>query len=194
MPTLPTLRRSPISRRILAGGRLDVLVNNAGIEISQPLEDLDARVLDRTMAVDFVAPVRLTQLLLPALRASDHASVVNVTSIHESVPVRGNPAYCCAKAALAMFTRIAALELGPEGIRVNAIAPGAIETSHNSDLIDQIGRERFERWIPLGRIGSPQEVADAALFLAGDASRYVNGHTLRIDGGYADHLVRYGPD
>ncbi len=180
-----------LAGEVVALGPLDVLINNAGIEHGALLADLDASVLTRTFQVNVFAPTRLTQLLRPTLRESAHASVINVTSIHEDVPVYGNLAYCASKAALGMITRTAALELGREGIRVNAIAPGAIETAHNAALLDEIGRERFAEWIPLGRIGTPDDIADVAVFLASDAARYVNGHTVVADGGYRHHLVRY---
>ena len=180
-----------LAGQVVALGRLDVLVNNAGIEVAATIEDLDPAVVARTLQVNFLTPTRLIQLLLPALRMASGSSVINVTSIHEEVPVASNLAYCASKAALAMTTRTAALELGREGIRVNSIAPGAIETRHNSALLDEIGREAFAQWIPLGRLGTPHDVAGAAVFLASDAARYVNGHTLVVDGGYRENLVRY---
>jgi NAD(P)-dependent dehydrogenase (short-subunit alcohol dehydrogenase family) len=180
-----------LATRVAELGPLDVLVNNAGMEHGALLADLDPAVLNKTLQVNAVAPIRLMQLLLPALRRSDAANAINVTSIHQDVPVYGNLAYCASKAALGMITKTAALELGREGIRVNAIAPGAIETRHNSELLDEIGRDQFADWIPLGRIGRPEEIADIAVFLASDAARYINGHTLVADGGYRHHLVRY---
>lgn len=171
--------------------RLDILVNNAGVEVGATLAHLDIAALKRMLAVNFVAPVLLTQALLPMLRAAAHASVINVTSIHSTVPAYGNVAYAASKAALDMFTKTAAIELGPAGIRVNAIAPGAVETELNRHLLDEVGRDRFQRWIPLGRLGSPDDLVGPALFLASDASRYVSGETLVVDGAYSHHLVRY---
>jgi glucose 1-dehydrogenase len=168
-----------------------VLVNNAGIEQGATLAELNPAVLATTFQVNFVAPTRLIQQLLPALRLAQQASVINVTSIHQDVPVYGNLAYCASKAALGMATKTAALELGREGIRVNAIAPGAIETAHNRRLLDEVGRDRFAEWIPLGHVGQPADIAEIAVFLGSDAARYVNGHTLVADGGYRQHLVRY---
>jgi len=180
-----------LAHDVAALDTVDVLVNNAGIEEAARIEDLDPEVLARTLQVNFLAPTRLIQLLLPGLRTHAGSNIINVTSIHEEVPVSGNLAYCASKAALAMTTSTAALELGREGIRVNSIAPGAIETRHNSALLDVIGRAAFAEWIPLGRLGTPHDVADVAVFLASDAARYVTGHTVVVDGGYRDHLVRY---
>ena len=92
-----------------------------------------------------------------------------------------------------MFTRTIAIELGPEGIRVNNLAPGAVETDINRVVLDQIGRQQFQEWIPLGRVAQTSEMVGPALFLASDASRYVTGATLYADGGYMQHLVRYRP-
>ncbi|MPY90843.1 MAG: SDR family oxidoreductase [Luteitalea sp.] len=171
--------------------RLDVLVNNAAVQMPQPLTVLSVEDLERTWRVNARAAVELTQYLLPQLGAASTASVINVTSIHETVPYAGNLAYCMAKAALSMFSRVAALELAPLGIRVNSLAPGAIETETNRDVLDAVGRERFKEWIPAGRTGHVEEVAAAALYLASPASSYVTGSTLTVDGGYSQHLVRY---
>lgn len=174
--------------------RLDVLVNNAGIEVAAPVESVSAEVLDHTWAVNARAPVLLMQRLLPLLKASGKASVINITSIHSSVPYAGNIAYCMAKAAQEMAARVAALELAAFGIRVNNLAPGAIETDINRHVLDRMGRENFARWIPAGRVGAVEEMAGPALFLASDASSYVTGATLAADGAYSQNLLRYRAD
>ncbi len=175
-----------------AEARLDVLVNNAGIDSPAPLEELTPDILDRVLQVNLRAPVELTRLLLPLLRGSSGASVINVTSIHEAMPYPRNAAYCMAKAALAMFSKAVTLELAPHGIRVNNLAPGAVETDINRAILDRIGRDTFAEWIPLGRVGQTSDMVGPALFLASDASRYVTGTTLVADGGYLQHLVREG--
>ena len=172
-------------------GRLDILVNNAGVEIGADLARLDRAVLETSFQVNVFAPVQLLAGLLPLLRAAPRASVVNITSIHDQVPYPGNGAYCATKAALAMLTKVAAIELAPEDIRVNAIAPGAVETDINRPLLDQIGRDTFRRLIPLGRTGTVSEIAATALFLVSDLASYVTGATLVADGAYSHHLVRY---
>jgi len=172
-------------------GALDVLVNNAGVEAAGPFEDLAPEAMAHLLQVNLVAPMRLIQLLLPALRASKAKSIINVSSIHETVPCEGNLVYCVSKAGMGMMTKVAALELAREGIRVNCLAPGAIETAMNRDLLDEIGRDLFAEWIPQGRVGATDDVAGVAVFLASDAARYVNGHTLVVDGAYSHHLVRY---
>ena len=173
--------------------RLDILVNNAGIEPVMPLTAMDMERFDTCFAVNVRAPMQLTTALLPLLQASGNGSVINVTSIHDSVPYPHNSAYSMSKAALAMFTKTAAIELAPLGIRVNNLAPGAIETDINREIIDQIGGDKFAEWIPAGRVGTVDEVVGPALFLASDAASYVTGATLYADGAYRHHLVRYRP-
>jgi NAD(P)-dependent dehydrogenase (short-subunit alcohol dehydrogenase family) len=173
---------------------LDVLMNNAGLEIIMPLEQIDLFAFDLIWRVNARAPVELTQLLLPLLKRSSSASIINVTSIHDTMPYPHNIAYSMSKAALAMFTKTAALELAPFGIRVNNLAPGAVETDLNRQVLETIGRDKFREWIPLGRVAQVDEMVGPALFLASDASKYVTGATLYVDGGYLQHLVRYRPE
>ncbi len=172
--------------------RLDLLVNNAGVEEPSRLERLGSAQLRRTIDVNLAAPILLTRSLLPLLRSAPAPSVVNVTSIHDDVPYAGNLAYVASKAGLEAATRTMALELADEGIRVNTLAPGAIETDMNREVIDEIGRDSFRSWIPVGRVGTVDDLVGPLLFLASDASRYMTGARLLIDGGYSTALLRYG--
>lgn len=167
---------------------LDILVNNAGVEYHELIQDFDLVTYQKIQEVNIETPIWLMHQLLTELRKSSGASVINVTSIHESIPVKGNSYYTMAKAALAMFTKTAALEFGKEGIRVNNLAPGAIRTKMNAELIAELP---FEEWIPLGRVGAVEEIAGPALFLASNLSSYMTGTTLTIDGGYSENLLRY---
>lgn len=170
--------------------KLDILVNNAGLEIPMAIGDMDMDAFDQVWRVNLRAPIELIHRLLPCLRTPG-ASIINVTSIHDTVPYANNSAYCAAKAALAMVTRTIAIELAPRGIRVNNLAPGAVETDSNRVVIERIGRATFKEWIPLGRAACPAEMAGPALFLASDAASYVTGETIYADGAYRHHLVRY---
>jgi NAD(P)-dependent dehydrogenase (short-subunit alcohol dehydrogenase family) len=172
-------------------GGVDILVNNAGMEVNATVGRLDATAVREQLAVNLEAPILLTHHLVAALKASGRGTVINVSSIHGTVPSWGNSVYAAAKAGLELFTKTIAIELGPDGVRVNALAPGAIETDMNREILDEIGRDRFEHWIPLGRVGAPEEVAAAAVFLASDAARYITGATLLVDGAYSHHVVRY---
>ena len=168
--------------------RLDVLINNAGFETHSPIENAEEESMDAIYNVNTKSPYFLLQKLLPALKKAGRASVINVTSIHQKVPVRENGYYCMAKASLGMFTKVAALELAKYGIRVNNLAPGAILTDMNRELVEAMD---FEQWIPIGRVGRADELIGPAVFLASDASSYVTGTTLYVDGGYSENLLRY---
>ena len=170
---------------------LDVLVNNAGIEIPMPLETWDMATFEKTMQVNLHAPVKVTSLLLPLLKRSASASVINITSIHDTVPYAHNAAYSMSKAGLAMFTKVMALELAPHHIRINNFAPGAVETNINREVLARMGHDKFAEWIPLGRVSHEDDVVPPVVFLASDASRYMTGATLYADGGYMLNLVRY---
>jgi NAD(P)-dependent dehydrogenase (short-subunit alcohol dehydrogenase family) len=170
--------------------RLDVLVNNAGVEIIMPIEQMQMDALDQIWRVNVRAPFQLTQL--PLLKAS-RGSIINITSIHDTMPYPNNSAYSASKAALAMFTKAIAVELAPHGVRANNFAPGAVETEINREVIHAIGEDKFREWIPLGRVSQTDEMIGPALFLASDASSYVTGTTLYADGGYLQNLVRYRP-
>lgn len=165
--------------------KLDVLVNNAGYETHSPVEFADTNQMDLIYNVNAKSPFLLLQKFIPLLRKANGASVINVTSIHEKVPVRENSYYCMAKASLAMSTKIAALELAKDHIRVNNLAPGAILTDMNRELVERMD---FDKWIPMERV---EELAGPAIFLASEASSYVTGTTLFVDGGYTENLLRY---
>ncbi|WMX47607.1 SDR family NAD(P)-dependent oxidoreductase [Streptomyces roseicoloratus] len=168
-------------------GRLDVLVNNAGIAVGGPLGTLDREVIGPLVETNLVAPVLLTQAAVPALEAAGGV-VVNVTT---TVGQRGwpdNSVYPATKSALETLTRCWAVELAPRGVRVVAVAPGAIETP----IADHMGlsaeqREAVRKWqlahIPLGRIGSPEDVAWAITALAAPEAGYLTGTVLPVDGG-----------
>ena len=174
-------------------GRLDILVNNAAIEVIMPFEKTDLSVSDRIWRVNVRAAEELTLALLPLMKKSKGASIINLTSIHDAMPYPHNLDYNMSKAALNMLTRTLALELGPMGIRINNLAPGPVETDINREVIDEIGRDKFGEWVPLGRVAQVDEMVGPAVFLASAASSYVNGATLYADGGYMLNLVRYRP-
>lgn len=169
-------------------GRLDVLVNNAGIEKSQPLLEITEADWDRTLAVDLKGPFLCLQAAARRMKDSGGGSIVNISSIHEDFPFPSYTPYAAAKGGLRMLMRNAALELAPLGIRVNNIAPGAIATPINAaTLADPAKVQRLQEIVPLRRMGTPEEVAEVALFLASDRSSYVTGSTYFVDGGIVRH-------
>jgi NAD(P)-dependent dehydrogenase (short-subunit alcohol dehydrogenase family) len=163
-------------------GRLDVLVNNAGITLAKPALELTAEDFDTVFAVDVRAAFLLSVAAAEPMRRAGSGAIVNVTSVHEHAPRPGLALYSAAKAALGMLTRSLAVELAPE-IRVNAVAPGAIATDRNAEA-DSLSDE-----IPLGRPGTPEEVAAVVSFLAGEQSAYVSGASFVVDGALIQQIV-----
>jgi NAD(P)-dependent dehydrogenase (short-subunit alcohol dehydrogenase family) len=163
-------------------GRLDVLVNNAGLTLAKPALELTAEDFDAIFGVDVRAAFLLSVAACEPMRRAGGGSIVNITSVHEHVPRPGLALYSAAKAALGMLTRSLAVELAPE-IRVNAVAPGAIATERNVEA-DSLSAE-----IPLGRPGTPEEVAAVVAFLAGDEAAYVSGASWLVDGALVEQVV-----
>ena len=160
-------------------GRIDVLVNNAGVTSTGPVLELTADDFDEIFSTDVRGPFLLSVAAATWMREHGGGVIVNNTSVHEHRPRIGFALYSSAKAALGMLTRQLALELAPDGIRVNAVAPGAIATARNKEA-DEVGDT-----VPLGRPGEPEEIAAVVSFLAGDASSYMSGASVLVDGGFA---------
>lgn len=159
---------------------LDVLVNNAGAYPLLPLSEMTEAAWSENLDVNLRSVFLGTQLA--ATRMPVGSAIVNVASIEALHPAPGHSHYASAKAAVLMHTRAAALELGPKGIRVNAVSPGLIDYPELATLWPE-GVERYSRAAPLGRIGHRDEVADAVLFLASPAARFITGANLVVDGG-----------
>jgi NAD(P)-dependent dehydrogenase (short-subunit alcohol dehydrogenase family) len=172
-----------IAEAIARLGSVDILVNNAGLQPAKPLAEVSAAEWNEMIAANAAGPFLLVQAMVAALReAGKGGSVVNIASIegHQPAPWHGH--YAASKAALLMFTRAAALEFGAFGIRVNAVCPGLI----HRDGLEEGWPEGVARWkaaAPLTRLGQPGDIADACLFLASDAARWITGADLVVDGG-----------
>jgi NAD(P)-dependent dehydrogenase (short-subunit alcohol dehydrogenase family) len=167
--------------------RVQVLVNNAGATWGAPLEDYPAAAWDKVLDLNLKAPFFLTRAMLPLLEAAagpgDPARVVNVGSIDGlRVPPMPTYAYSASKAGLHHLTRVLARELGPRGITVNAIAPGPFESKMMAETLRRFG-DQIAAAAPLRRIGQPEDMAGAALYLASRAGAYVTGAVLPVDGG-----------
>jgi NAD(P)-dependent dehydrogenase (short-subunit alcohol dehydrogenase family) len=168
---------------IAAFGRLDAVANNAAIQPVAPLLELGAEDVREMLRVNVAGVVAMTQAAANVLVARGAGgSIVNVASIEGVQPAAGHSHYAASKAAVLMHTRAAALELGPRGIRVNAVAPGLIDRAGLADAWPD-GVNRWLAACPLGRLGTSDDVADAVLFLLSDASRWITGATLAVDGG-----------
>ena len=164
-----------------AFGRLDVLVNNAGVHHATALLDESPSQFAHLWNVNLFGAFLGIQACVPAMREAGRGSIVNISSTAGAGAIRGHAAYGSSKWGLRGLSAVAAVELGPYGIRVNTIIPGAINTSMMSPLTPETAG-RFTT-LPLGRCGEPDEVAWAVLYLASDASSYVTGAELVIDGG-----------
>jgi glucose 1-dehydrogenase len=164
-------------------GRLDVLVNNAAVQVEEPFLSTRPEMWDRTMAVNLRGPYFLSQRAAEAMAGSG-GKIINVSSVHDTVPLWERSAYAISKAGLAMVTKALALELARHKVNVNAIAPGAILTDMNrARLSDPAARERLLGMIPWGRLGDVGDIVGAAVFLGSSESDYVTGATLYVDGG-----------
>lgn len=169
-----------------AFGGVDVLVNNAGIALPNvSLADTDAPQWERVLAVNLTAPFHLIRAVLPHMREQRRGHIINISSnVTQRLPA-GLGAYTVSKAGLEALTRVLAKEEGPNGIRVNAVAPGPIRTEMLEEFFTKMGPERTQAFldsIPLRRAGEPQEIAAMVAFLATDAS-YVTGQVIFVNGG-----------
>jgi NAD(P)-dependent dehydrogenase (short-subunit alcohol dehydrogenase family) len=180
-------------------GRIDVLVNNAGvntIEHRVPIDELPRAEWDRILDVDLTGLYLVSQAGARVMRPQRSGRIINVASIAGLVPLRLQSAFVAAKAGVVQLTRAMALELGPAGILVNAIAPGSTLTEGTRRLFyaeDGKFHDRVQRLldhVPLGRPGSTDEIAVAAVFLADPENSYVNGHVLVVDGGWTAGYTR----
>jgi 3-oxoacyl-[acyl-carrier protein] reductase len=162
--------------------KLDVLVNNAGIMRDAPLGMITAELLQAVTQTNVMGPILHLQAAARLMSRTKAGSIVNLTSIIGREGKEGQTVYASSKAALMGMTRAAAKELAPMGIRVNAVAPGMIETDMTRGLAEEHHRAALGS-IKMGRIGQPSEVANAILFLASDMSSYITGQVLGVDGG-----------
>ncbi len=164
-------------------GQIDILVNNAANPLGLPMEDITPEAWESSFTVNLRGPFFLFQRCLPSLLESDHASVINVISVGAYIPAANTAMYGAAKAGLLSFTRSMAGVYSPQGIRVNAIAPGTVDTT----MTRNTGPEAMGRMADLshiGRIGHPDELVGTALLLASDAGSYITGQCIIVDGGF----------
>jgi 3-oxoacyl-[acyl-carrier protein] reductase len=174
-----------VERMMRTTGPLDVLVNNAANQDDQGFDEIDDAAWERTMSVNTTGPMLTTRAAVPSM--STGASVINIASVHALVALRGAVAYATSKGALAMLTRQLAVELADRGIRVNAVAPGAIDVKGEEQRRRPGGHPAYEP-VPLRRAGRPEEVASMVAFLASDDAAYMTGGLYAVDGGL---LVRH---
>lgn len=176
---------SLIQQTVEQFNRLDIMVNNAGMEIHSPFLDVSEEQFDRVLGVDLKGTFFCAQAAAREMVKRQIAGrIINISSVHEDLPMTENVPYCCAKGGVRMLMRTICLELAPHNITVNNIGPGAIDTPIDADVkADPKKYQALLDEIPLHRMGQPEEIGKLALYLASDAAAYVTGSTFFIDGG-----------
>lgn len=166
-------------------GKLDILVNNAGIEHKVPFLDTSLELWEKVLTVNLTGPFLCARAAARQMvKQGEGGRIVNISSVHEDIPMPTNSPYCTSKGGLRMFMRTICDELAPHKITVNNIGPGAIDTPMDAPLKEHPEEMKtLLAEIPLGRMGQPDEVAGLALYLASDEAAYVTGSTYFIDGG-----------
>ncbi|HMN84804.1 MAG TPA: glucose 1-dehydrogenase [Bauldia sp.] len=172
-------------------GRLDIMVNNAGVETRTSVLDTTEAQYDRVLAVNLKSAFFGVQLAAKQMmKQGGGGRIVNITSVHEDWPMPGNTAYCLAKGGMRMLTRTAGVELAPHGILVVGVGPGAVETPINKGTMDNPAElAKLDAAIPLGRMAKPGEIASVVGFLAGDGASYLTATTIFADGGLMQSSV-----
>ncbi|RDH78809.1 SDR family NAD(P)-dependent oxidoreductase [Mycolicibacterium moriokaense] len=170
-----------VRRLATEAGDVDILVNNAGVYSFAPTFDTTDADFDSHFDTNVRAPYLLVQKLVPGMVRRGHGSVVNISTVAASTPTADSGIYGASKAALDLLTKLWADEFGEAGVRVNAVAPGPVETEGTAELADIV--DGLARTRTLKRIGEPQEIANAVAFLASPAASYINGVVLDVDGG-----------
>jgi NAD(P)-dependent dehydrogenase (short-subunit alcohol dehydrogenase family) len=174
---------SPAEAQALAAaaGDVEILVNNAAIFPFGATHEVPLAELEATLDVNIVAPFLLTAALAPGMAGRGRGAIVNVSTMVASFGLPGMAAYSASKAALELLTKVWAAEYGPQGVRVNAVAPGPTRTPGTVAMGD--GIDQLAATLPLGRAASPDEIADAIVYLASDSASFITGAILPVDGG-----------
>ena len=193
LPTMMDVSRDDDAQRVVhqtvvAFGRLDVLVNNAGYGFAGTVVDTNEEAWDDLMAVNVRGVYLCSKHAIPAMAKNGGGAIVNTASVVATVGIRNRAAYCASKGAVAALTRAIAIDHVAEGIRCNAVAPGTIDTPYFDEILRKSpvaadSRKALEARQLLGRLGTPEEIAAGILFLASDESRFATGTILTIDGG-----------
>src|SRR6478752_5969874 len=166
-------------------GRLDIMVNNAGIETRTSVLETTEQEYDRVLDINLKSAFFGTQIAAKQMiKQGTGGRIINITSVHEDWPMPGNTAYCLSKGGVRMLTRTAGQELGPHGIRIVNVGPGAVATPINTATMnDPAAMKTLDAAIPLGRMAEPSEIATVVAFLSSDGASYINGTSIFVYGG-----------
>jgi NAD(P)-dependent dehydrogenase (short-subunit alcohol dehydrogenase family) len=181
----PAAVAAAVEQTVRVLGRLDILVNNAGVNIRGPIEELSEDDWDTVVDTNLKGPWLCCRAVAPVFKRQKSGRVINVSSMLGEISLPGRSPYASSKGGLTLLTKTLALEWAKDGINVNALCPGPFATEINTPLLnDPATRAQMEANVPLGRWGDPVELGPAAVFLASEASSFMTGATLFIDGGY----------
>ena len=183
-----------VANAIQRFGALDLLVNNAGIVRFGPLLDQSADDIASVIEVNLIGTINCAQSAAQAMAAQSGGVIINMSSVNAVHPAPNVGIYAATKAAITSLTQLQALEWGPLGIRVNAVAPGFIDAGMSAPIfLDDKVRAKRSGGVPLKRLGTAEDVVQAVLFLASDASGYIHGHELVVDGGVIQSVLAHLP-
>lgn len=184
---------SMVDQTVKTFGRLDIVVNNAGIEIKKPFLEVTDDEWNKVLSVNLYGSFLVSQVgARQMVKQGNGGKLIFVSSVHEDIPFPEYASYCASKGAIRMFMRDLAMELAPHKINCNNIAPGAIATPINQKVLDNPEEKKNALGeIPWGRFGKPEEVAAVAVFLASSESEYVTGSTYYVDGGLTQQVTKY---
>ena len=163
-------------------GKIDILINNAGITRDSMLSKMTTEQFQQVINVNLTGVFHCTQAVLPHMAGQGKGKIINTSSVTGTYGNVGQTNYAAAKAGVIGMTKTWAKELARKGINVNAVAPGFTETAMVAEVPEKV-IEKMKAQVPMGRLGKPEDIANAYLFLASDESDYVNGHVLHVDGG-----------
>jgi len=174
-----------IDTTVQAFGRVDIMVNNAGVETRTSVLDTTEAQYEKVLEINLKSAFFGTQIAAKQMiKQGDGGRIINITSVHEDWPMPGNTAYCLSKGGMRMLTRTAGVELGPHGITVVGVGPGAVETPINTSTMNDPGKMKtLDAAIPLGRMAKSDEIGSVVAFLAGDGASYLTATTVFADGG-----------
>jgi glucose 1-dehydrogenase len=165
-------------------GRVDIMVNNAGVETRTSILDTTEQQYDKVLAINLKSAFFGTQLAAQQMVKQGGGRIINISSVHEDWPMPGNTAYCLSKGGMRMLTRTAGVELAPHNVLVVGVGPGAVATPINlSTMKDPALMKKLDNAIPIGRMAKPEEIASVVAFLAGDGASYMTATTVFTDGG-----------